>query len=71
MLKAGGRTNCRSRNKFNGFLQLSEAGKQLEEVALPICPGPRFNVKFLEDDPRTEGVILDQDDGLAVIWRRT
>ena len=30
-----------------------------------------FNVRFLEDDPRTEGLILDQDDGLGIIWRKS
>lgn len=30
-----------------------------------------FNVRFLDDDPRTEGLILDQDDGLGIIWRRS
>ena len=31
----------------------------------------RFNLHFLREDPRTEGLILDQDDGLAIIWRRS
>jgi predicted O-methyltransferase YrrM len=30
-----------------------------------------FNLRFLEDDPRTEGLILDQDDGLGIIWRKS
>eukprot|EP00438_Fugacium_kawagutii_P025506 Skav224843 [mRNA] locus=scaffold3408:323843:324691:+ [translate_table: standard] len=29
-----------------------------------------FNLRFLHDDVRTEGLILDQDDGLAIIWRK-
>lgn len=31
----------------------------------------RFNLHFLQEDPRTEGLILNQDDGLAIIWRRS
>ncbi|CAJ1346069.1 unnamed protein product [Effrenium voratum] len=30
-----------------------------------------FNVRYLQEDPRTQGVILPHDDGLAVIWPRT
>ena len=30
-----------------------------------------FNLRFLVDDPRTEGLILDQDDGLGIIWRKS
>ena len=45
-----------------------EAAKRFWDIAEKLHA---FNLKFLEDDPRTEGLILDQDDGLGIIWRKS
>ena len=42
--------------------------RRMQEIAEALH---QFNVKFLEEDPRTDGVILEEDDGLAVIWRKS
>lgn len=54
-----------SKFKGGGPLQVEET--RLHHIARKLHA---FNFRFLHDDVRTEGLILDQDDGLAIIWRR-
>ena len=48
----------------------SPASARLRDIARKLHA---FNLRFLGslDDSRTEGLILEEDDGLAIIWRKS